>query len=163
VGAGEQIDAASNALAVDVFWVRHAADGAKGTERALERLRRDLARVMSGALNARELLPSATPSRAIRGKEPKVDNKVIVDNRAASGHTVVEVITRDRPGLLFALADAIYRMGLSIAVAKIATEGTRVVDVFYLGERDGKKVSVAQRGEELKTTLMNLIEQMDNG
>jgi [protein-PII] uridylyltransferase len=70
-----------------------------------------------------------------------ITTHVSIDNRASAGHTVIEVMTKDRPGLLFLLAQALHEMALTIAVAKINTEGTRVADVFYVTESDGSKVA----------------------
>ena len=65
-----------------------------------------------------------------------------IDNRASARHTVIEVLTRDRPGLaLRACQRACTRWALSIAVAKINTEGNAVADVFYVTEADGSKVA----------------------
>ena len=68
-----------------------------------------------------------------------------IDDRASARQTVIEVLTRDRPGLLFTLADALHELGLSIAVAKINTEGNRVADVFYVTEADGTKIAPGAR------------------
>lgn len=151
---------AERTLAVDVFWLHHGPEGSPSPIiDVLDKLREDLAKVLGGEVQPRELL---LPRRrgGSSSKQPPVATKVMVDNRASAGYTVVEVITRDRQGLLFALADALHELGYSIAVAKIATEGTRVVDVFYLGEPDGKKVSLERRGE-LTERLLALIEELD--
>ena len=42
------------------------------------------------------------------------------------------------------------RLGLSIAVAKINTEGNRVADVFYVTEVDGKKLDGEGRTSEVR-------------
>jgi [protein-PII] uridylyltransferase len=154
-------ESATQHLAVDIFWVHHSG-GPRAVERALGALERHLTAVVSGGRSAGELagLNRRGPRRARRG--PSVPNRVTVDNRATPKYSVVEVITRDRPGLLFDLSDAVYRLGLSIAVAKIATEGTRVVDVFYVSERDGKKVTLDGRAEALRVALLELIEGLDD-
>ena len=46
--------------------------------------------------------------------------------------TILEVFTQERPGLLHTIADALHRAGVSIEVARIATEGNRATDAFYL-------------------------------
>jgi len=46
--------------------------------------------------------------------------------------TILDVLTQDRPGLLHTIADALHRAGVSIEVARIATEGNRATDAFYL-------------------------------
>ena len=118
--------------------------------------------VIDGESSAAALVASRSTARpgSQRG-EPPVTDRVIIDQRASPDHTVVEVLTRDRRGLLFALSEAIHRQGLSIAVAKISTEGTRVVDVFYVSEPDGKKVTIEHHVEALERALLDAIDGLD--
>ena len=46
--------------------------------------------------------------------------------------TLVEIISEDRPGLLYDLASAISDQGCSIDVVLINTEATKALDVFYV-------------------------------
>jgi [protein-PII] uridylyltransferase len=71
---------------------------------------------------------------------PAVETEIFIDNRSATRHTVVEIITQDRRDLLFWLASAMHREDITIDLAKINTEGERVADVFYVTNRDGSKL-----------------------
>jgi [protein-PII] uridylyltransferase len=66
--------------------------------------------------------------------------KVTIDNEMSSFFTIVEVVAWDYPGLLYRITDALFRCGLDIWVAKIATQVDQVVDVFYVRNFDGEKV-----------------------
>jgi [protein-PII] uridylyltransferase len=46
--------------------------------------------------------------------------------------TIVEVSTRDRAGVLYAITHGLAELGLDISLAKVATEGEKVADVFYV-------------------------------
>ena len=92
---------------------------------------------------------------------PDVPTRVSVDNRAATDQTVVEVVTRDRPALLFRLARAINLNGFTIELAKINTEGSRVADVFYVTDEGGTKVTESSRIEELKNRILASIEELE--
>jgi len=142
--------------AVDLFWVRDARTGAEGVAAAMPRLLRDLERVCSGELDADELLRErvggGSPWR--ERPSPAVLSEVVVDDRASPGHTVVEVFAKDRPGLLYSLARALHGLGLSIALSKINTEGTKVADVFYVNELDGSKVAPGKRFKEIREALL---------
>jgi len=70
-------------------------------------------------------------------------------------------MTRDRPGLLYAIADALYRLGLVIAVAKINTEGTRVADVFYVNEANGEKIAQGKRTNEVRDRIALVLESLE--
>jgi [protein-PII] uridylyltransferase len=146
--------------AVDLFWVRDRDGGTEGVAGALPRLARDLDEVCSGRADAGELLAarlgSASPWR--ERPSPAVPTEVLVDGRASPRHTVVEVFARDRPGLLHRLARALHELGLSIALSKINTEGTRVADVFYVSELDGSKVAPGPRYGAIHDALVKAIE-----
>jgi [protein-PII] uridylyltransferase len=146
--------------AVDLFWVRDRDGGTEGVEGALPRLARDLDDVCSGRVHAADLvqarLGSASPWR--ERPSPAVPTEVLVDDRASPRHTVVEVFARDRPGLLYRLARALHELGLSIALSKINTEGTRVADVFYVSELSGAKVAPGPRYAEIHDALVRTIE-----
>jgi [protein-PII] uridylyltransferase len=148
--------------AVDLFWVRDRAEGVEAVARAIPKLKRDVDAVLSGAVLATELAHKRGSARGMRGT-PSVTNKVVVDPGASSRHTVIEVTTRDRPGLVFAIADAIYRLGLTIVVAKINTEGTRVADVFYVSEADGSKVAPGLRTTEVEGRILTALEGLEHG
>lgn len=144
--------------AVDLFWVRDRVDGVDGVARALPGLVRDLDAVLSGRIDPRELAcKRARASRTDRATPP-VRTQVGIDDRASPRHTVIEVMTRDRPGLLYAIADALYRLGLVIAVAKIDTEGTRVADVFYVSEASGEKVAPGKRTTDVRERIASVLE-----
>ncbi len=147
--------------AVDLFWVRDRVEGVDGVGRALPKLLRDVDAVVTGAIDPGELArhrASASPARP----SPRVATRVSVDDRASSTHTVIEVTARDRPGLLYAIADCLYRLGLSIAVAKINTEGARVADVFYVGEADGAKVAPGGRTAEVEAAIVEALRRLEN-
>lgn len=142
--------------AVDLFWVRDTRLGAEGVADTMPRLMRDLERVCSGEMDADELLSfrvgGGSPWR--ERPSPAVLSEVVVDDRASPRHTVVEVFAKDRPGLLYSLARAFHGLGLSIALSKINTEGTKVADVFYVNELDGSKVAPGRRSKEIREVLL---------
>ncbi len=144
-----------NLEAVDVFWVRDRVDGAAGVERAMPRLLRDLADVCSGAVEPEALLRERTGSTSPWRERPSpaVSTEIAIDDRASPRHTVVEVFAKDRPGLLYTLAHAFHELGLSIALSKINTEGTKVADVFYVNELDGAKVKPSERFKAIREAL----------
>jgi [protein-PII] uridylyltransferase len=146
----------SGVQAVDLFWVQGRTDGAQGAIHALPKLERDLAAMVSGASTPMAIarLSSVVPRRS----GPKVKTRVLVDHRASEEHTVLEVTTLDRPGVLFIIANTLYELGLSISVAKINTEGTRVADVFYVTERGGKKVEPGPRSSAIEAALLSALE-----
>jgi [protein-PII] uridylyltransferase len=147
--------------AVDLFWVRDRGDGIEGVARALPKLGRDIRAVLAGEISAADLAQNRGGASARERRSPRVTPQVSIDDRASPRHTVIEVLARDRPGLLFALSDALHRLGLSIAVAKINTEGTRVADVFYVSDVDRGKVPPGKRTAEVQRVLVEVLEKLD--
>jgi [protein-PII] uridylyltransferase len=152
---------ADGVQAVDLFWVRDRGEGVGGVARALPKLARDVRRVLEGEVSATELARNRGGGGARERHSPRVKIQVSVDDRASPRHTVIEVLARDRPGLLFAVSDALYRLGLTIAVAKINTEGSRVADVFYVSEQQGAKVAPGARTAEVHRTLVAVLEGLE--
>jgi [protein-PII] uridylyltransferase len=139
--------------AVDLFFIRGQVAGGEGVEQALPKLESDLRRVLGGEVTPRELAKRRSSSRWSERPSPTVTTEVVIDNRASSRYTVIEVLTKDRPGVLFALAEALHTLGATIAIAKINTEGTKVVDVFYVTTAEGTKLDIA-RAEETRQGLL---------
>lgn len=142
--------------AVDVFWVRDRSDAAYGIEQSLPKLENDLRSVIAGIVTPSDLATQRT-SRWSERPSPNVATEVSIDDRGSSQHTVIEVLTKDRPGLLFTLAQAMHELALTIHVAKINTEGTRVADVFYVSEIDGKKLAPGDRTRQVRDALLSAL------
>jgi [protein-PII] uridylyltransferase len=139
--------------AVDLFYIRSQVAGGEGVEKALPKLEADLRRVLAGEITPRELAKRRSSSRWSERPSPNVTTEVVIDNRASSRYTVIEVLTKDRPGVLFALAEALHELGSTISIAKINTEGTKVVDVFYVTTEEGTKLDI-ERAEGTRKGLL---------
>ena len=70
---------------------------------------------------------------------------------------MIEVDTRDRPGLLYDLTRTLAENHIQIASAVIATYGAQVVDTFYVKDMFGLKLHQAHRREALDKKLRQAI------
>jgi [protein-PII] uridylyltransferase len=105
-------------------------------------------------------LPEVVAQRAIakgRLKAFVVPPEVTVNNGWSNRYTMVEVIGLDRPGLLFELTATLSKLNLNIASAHVATFGERVVDVFYVTDLFGAKITAATRQATIKRALIALL------
>lgn len=144
--------------AVDLFWITDRFQGgADAFELALQKLEKDLQKVVSGAVTPEDLMKNRASGRLSERPAPPVATEVSLDNHSSATHTIVEVITRDRPGLLFTLSRTFHALSLTIGVAKINTEGTRVIDVFYVTQLDGKKVEQPQEVQRVRDALLAVL------
>jgi [protein-PII] uridylyltransferase len=142
--------------AVDVFTVRRLDDDPGGLMRLAARLPRDLAALLDDDAQLEKLIASRART-GLRRPEPRVRTEIAIDNHVSDRYTVIEVFGRDRPGLLYAIAQALFELGLSIALSKVNTEGRRVADVFYVTGTDGEKVP-PERFETIRARLAAAME-----
>jgi [protein-PII] uridylyltransferase len=76
---------------------------------------------------------------------------------------MVEVIGLDRPGLLFELTATLSKLNLNIGSAHVATFGERAVDVFYVTDLFGAKITSATRQATIKRALIGLLSPNHEG
>lgn len=144
--------------ALDIFHVQDAATG--GTiddgERG-ERISRAIERVLTGDLKPELEIAKRLTTLGTRFQVFHVPPRVLVDNDASTTHTVIEVNARDRVGLLFDVTRCLTRIGLQIGTAKISTYGLRAVDVFYVKDVFGLKVTHEQKLSQVRSALIDVL------
>lgn len=113
----------------------------QGRPYADRRRRQRLAKAVQLALGGGPLpgLPDQGPDTVF-----EIAPSVTVAEGASRRFTVVEVQAADRPGLVAALARAVFEAQLTIHSAHIATYGERAVDVFYLTGANGWKLTAEE-------------------
>jgi [protein-PII] uridylyltransferase len=138
---------------LDVFCVRDRVHGTEGLKDVIPKLERNLDELLSGSVTPQQLMHKRARTRWSDRPCPPVPTEIAVENRSSDRYTIIEVITQDRPGVLFVLSHTLHQLGLSIVFAKVNTEGNRVVDIFYVTELDETKVSSRDRVAEVKLQL----------
>jgi [protein-PII] uridylyltransferase len=81
------------------------------------------------------------------------------DNEGSEIYTIIEVDTRDRPGLLYDLTRTLAASHVYIASAVIATYGEQVVDTFYVKDMVGLKYYSEAKRAALERKLREAIAQ----
>ena len=144
-------------FATAVFWLQDA-DGRPFEAARLPRLRGSIERILAGEIVAAEAL---APRDKLRRRERAFDRPthVTFDNEGSEIYTIVEVDTRDRPGLLHDLLRALAAGNVHIASAVVATYGEQAVDSFYVKDSFGLKLHSDSRREGLERRLRAAIER----
>lgn len=97
----------------------------------------------------------AKPLPRARADAFTIEPAVLIDNHASNRFTVIEVNARDRPALLFHLANALFQSKVTIHSAHVATYGERAVDTFYVTDLIGDKIDAPARMRTLERRLLD--------
>jgi [protein-PII] uridylyltransferase len=137
--------------ATAVFWVQDIEGHPYEVDR-LPRLRQMIDKTLKGEVVAREALKDRDKIKK-REREFRFPTHITFDNEGSDIYTIIEVDTRDRPGLLFDLTRTLAVNNIYIASAVIATFGAQVVDAFYVKDMFGLKLHQKHRQEALEKKL----------
>lgn len=155
--ADARIHTLSNGTVLDSFWIQDSFGEAFEEEDHLERIRASLTAALKGNVDLNQALASATPPLSRRLEALPIPSRVIIDNDASDWYSVVEVNGRDRPALLHDLTRALGRKGAHIASAHVTTYGLRAVDVFYLHDEQGHKITDPHQLMILREALLHTL------
>jgi [protein-PII] uridylyltransferase len=157
-----QIFTTTDGRALDTIAVSRELDDDADEARRAARVAEAIEKGLRGDLR----LPDVVARRAAakpRLKAFAVVPEVSINNQWSSRYTMVEVIGLDRPGLLFELTATLSKLDLNIASAHVATFGERAVDVFYVTDLYGAKITSAPRQATIKRALIALLSPTHDG
>lgn len=143
--------------ATAVFWVQDAEGHPYSAERTPQ-LRRMIDRTLAGRAVAQAALADRDRVKK-RDRGFRFPTHVTFDNEGSDNHSIIEVDTRDRPGLLYDLTRTLAEEQVQIVSAVIATFGAQVVDAFYVKDADGAKLLSPARQQALERRLREAIRE----
>jgi [protein-PII] uridylyltransferase len=141
--------------ATAAFWIQDS-EGKPYEVGKLPRLRAMIEKTLKGEVVAREALKDRDRIKK-RESEFRFPTHIVFDNEGSEIYTIIEVDTRDRPGLLYDLTRTLAANNIYIASAVIATYGAQVVDTFYVKDTFGLKIHPRTRQDVLERKLRQAI------
>jgi [protein-PII] uridylyltransferase len=154
--ASAQIFTTTDGVALDTLLIQREFEDEADERRRAERIVDLIAKAVKGDIRIRQVVAEHT--RPKRRLQPfTVEPRVIIDNESSNRLTVIEVNGLDRIGLLYDLTEALWRLNLNIGSAHIATFGERAVDVFYVTDLTGAKITGDARRQAIRDCLLDVL------
>ncbi len=141
--------------AVDIFRVTRPVDPIHSDE-IWTKIKSDLKNTFIGKLSlVYRLSEKAETSLLSPNKKPSRPPRVIVDNESSDFFSLVEVFADDQLGLLYLITHTLFSLCLDIRIAKIATKGDQIADVFYVRDLEGQKIEDKELVVEIQEALLH--------
>jgi [protein-PII] uridylyltransferase len=155
----QPVDDGEEAEALDIFRVRDGMRRPVMDEGRWKKVREDLENVLSGKVKVAALVAARPRGDSIAAwRTPVVPTEVKIDNDVSRDFTVLEIVTEDRPGVLYQMTRTLFDENLDIHRSKIATEANRAIDVFYVRDKANLvKITDPERMARLKSGLLDLL------
>jgi [protein-PII] uridylyltransferase len=97
-----------------------------------ERLKQSIAAVVKGEADVARMLRDRLKSEKANGTKVKIATQIEFDDGCSAHSTLVQILTQDRPGLLYRMCSLVSKHECNIEIALIETEGQMAIDVLYL-------------------------------
>lgn len=156
-----RITTRADGVALDVFRVSHGSARLAMEDDRWLRVEQNLEAVLAGE---REIEPMVAEAQRVRvaGRKfvRRIGTEVTVDNRSSEQFTVVDVFTQDRVGLLFAITNTLFKLGMVIHLARISTNADQALDVFYISDREGRKITELETMRGLRAALIERLDEV---
>jgi [protein-PII] uridylyltransferase len=161
-----EVNTREDGIVIDAFVLRQAATRHAVEEDRYQAIEHSLRQAVGGELDVSSLVERWStrnaPRKRIRAIPVRRRNlpQVICDNESSASSTVIEVHAIDEPGLAYKIASVLAGQGLEIVCARIATERSDALDVFYVTTGDGLRLS-AEMIPAVERALIEKLERVD--
>ncbi|MBC8021327.1 MAG: [protein-PII] uridylyltransferase [Methyloceanibacter sp.] len=152
-----QISTTRDGMALDTIYLEREFDLTEDEERRAQKIALTIERLLRSEVRLAEVISDRRKPKP-RLSAFTVEPQVVIDNTLSDALTVIEVNGLDRPGLLYDVTREISDLNLDIASAHIATFGEKAVDVFYVTDLTGKKISSKSRESAIRERLLKALQ-----
>jgi [protein-PII] uridylyltransferase len=150
-----QIYTTTDGMALDTIAITREFPHDEDEGRRADRIASAVENALRGDLRLPDVVAKRAPPKG-RIRAFAIEPEVTINNQWSNRYTVVEVSGLDRPGLLYELTATLSKLNLNIASAHVATFGERAVDVFYVTDLMGAKISTPTRNAAIKRALIQV-------
>lgn len=151
-----QIFTTNDGFALDTITISRAFNQDDDEMRRADRVAKHIIATLKGEVR----LPDIVASRRAQANVPRafeVPPSIMIDNKLSERSSVLELSGLDRPGLLYELTTELGKQNLNINSARIVTYGEKAVDVFYVTDLTGSKITESPRTSKLKAALLKVL------
>jgi [protein-PII] uridylyltransferase len=141
-------------IAVDVVWIQDSNNKPIREKKRLERIKSNIINFIDGEKIIEDIPVKGFNDKRINAFSVPVAIKIM--NNISSDYTVIEVSGKDRPRILYDLANSLNKMELNLFRAQVATFGERVVDVFYVLDPNNKRIEHHQSKKSIINKLSKI-------
>ncbi len=131
--------------------------------RRIDRLKTRVADVLTDRVDLDQLLSQRRGEQRLSPRAiPSVSTEVrVIDSPPGDDSTILEIRAPDRLGLLYTIADALLRAGVTTRVSRVDSLGAQAIDTFYVAEVDGSPLSPI-RVDEIIDRLFTVLSEDDD-
>lgn len=146
-----------NSMAVEQFYVQDFQGHVFDDPRRIEKLKKALRQVLDSGEVA------APPQHfGVQHRAFSVPPRVIIENTVSAHHTVIEINGRDRPGFLHTVTRTLADLELGISTAHVSSYGERAVDVFYVKDKFGMKITSEPKLKQVREGLQEALKEPED-
>lgn len=158
-----QIFTRGDGIILDTFFVTDARGGVLAKKEEKEQFEKVLQESLTGAVDFPGLIKKArTGGRLYQSLEgEKIPTSIIVDNQTSESHTILDIETEDRVGLLYYISRTLSELNLDIALAKIQTEKGAAIDTFYVTTITKEKITDLDHLGYIEERLRDVLQALE--
>lgn len=146
-----------NGMAVEQFYVQDFQGHVFDDPQRIAKLKHVLRQMLDSEDAA--ALPAPPLHFGVQHRAFSVPPRVIIENTVSAHHTVIEINGRDRPGFLHTVTRALAELDLGISTAHVSSYGERAVDVFYVKDKFGMKISSESKLKQVRERLQEALKE----
>jgi [protein-PII] uridylyltransferase len=152
------ITTSKDGMALDIFIFQNTQGKAIQNQRRLDRIEKSLISLLEGKTRLDNMMAKSTMAES-KPNHFRIQVDIRIDNSFET-FTLIEVTALDRIGLLYTIARVLQKQGIQVLTAKISSYGEKAVDVFYIKDLFGLKLS-QRKLESITKNIKEAIEKLD--